>query len=416
MKLLYIADGRSPIALNWISYFIRTGYEVHLASTFPCPQIDGLASLILIPVAMSGLYGQSEIRSGNRGRMLRKIVPVALRTRIRQWVAPISFSRAAHALRDVNERIQPDLIHAMRIPYEGMIASIALRRSTGAGASIKNPPLLISVWGNDFTLHARSTSSMDHYTRATLLDCNALHTDCQRDLDLATEFGFASTKPGIVLPGGGGIKLDVFYPNEKLNKDGGNQLLVDELPMTIINPRGFRAYVRNDTFFHAIPSVLRKYPEVRFICPGMVGEAQAQKWILELGIGDQVELLPVQSQREMANLFRRSHISLSITTHDGTPNTLLEAMASGCFPIAGDIQSIREWISHGVNGLLVNPNDPNALAMAIQKVISQPEMRRQARERNLHMVKDRAEYGKTMQSAEGFYNLVIERNRDLVSL
>jgi glycosyltransferase involved in cell wall biosynthesis len=91
-------------------------------------------------------------------------------------------------------------------------------------------------------------------------------------------------------------------------------------------------------------------------------------------------------------------------------------MASGCFPIAGDIQSIREWISHGVNGLLVNPNDPSALALAIQKVITQPEMRRQAGERNLQMVKERAEYGKTMQSAEDFYNLVIERNRYLVSL
>ena len=407
MKLLYIADGRSPIALNWISYFIRTGHEVHLASTFPCPPIEGLASLMLIPVAMSGVYGQPEIRSGNRGRMLRQIVPVALRTRIRQWVAPISFSRAAHALSEVNERIQPDLIHAMRIPFEGMVASIALRRSTGAVASIKKTPLLISVWGNDFTLHARSTSSMDHYTRQTLLDCNALHTDCQRDLALAIEFGFAPTKPYIVLPGGGGIKLDVFYPIEKLSKDGGNHHLVDELPVTVINPRGFRAYVRNDTFFQAIPSVLSKYPEIRFICPGMAGEAQAHKWILELGIGDQVELLPVQSQPEMAKLFRRSQISVSITTHDGTPNTLLEAMACGCFPIAGDIQSLREWITSGVNGLLVDPGDPYALAMAIQKVISQPEMRTKAREENLQMVNERAEYKSIMHTAVEFYGRLI---------
>jgi len=407
MKLLYIADGRSPIALNWISYFIRTGHEVHLASTFPCPPIEGLASLVLIPVAMSGVYGLSEIRSGNRGRMLRKIVPVAFRTKIRQWVAPISFSRAAHALSEVNERIQPDLIHAMRIPYEGMIASIALRRSPGAGASIKNPPLLISVWGNDFTLHARSTSSMDHYTRQTLLDCNALHTDCQRDLNLALELGFAPNKPGIVLPGGGGIKLDVFYPGEKLSNGVGNHHLLDELPVSIINPRGCRAYVRNDTFFKAIPLVLSKFQEVRFLCPGMAGDAQAHKWILELGIGEQVELLPVQSQPEMAKLFRRSQISVSITTHDGTPNTLLEAMACGCFPIAGDIQSLREWISHGVNGLLVDPNDPNALAMAILKVISLPELQSQAMERNLQIVKERAEYGKTMHSAEDFYKTVL---------
>jgi glycosyltransferase involved in cell wall biosynthesis len=409
MRLLYIADGRSPIALNWISYFIHTGHEIHLASTFPCRPIDGLASLTVIPVAMSGVYGQPEIRSGNRGRLLRLIVPVALRTRLRQWVSPLSFPRAANIFREMTQSIQPDLIHAMRIPYEGMIASIALRRRTWAEGSIKKPPLLISVWGNDFTLHARSTSVMGNYTRQALLACDALHTDCQRDLDLAIEFGLATTKPGIVLPGGGGIKLDVFYPTEKLDRDGGNDNLVDESPVTIINPRGFRSYVRNDTFFQAIPLVLRKYPEVRFICPGMAGEAQAQKWLVELGIGKQVVLLPVQSQPEMAKLFRRSQISVSITNHDGTPNTLLEAMACGCFPITGDIQSLHEWITSGENGLLVDPGDPNGLALAILKVILQPELRKQAREQNIQLVIERAEYGKTMHSAEVFYNLVLEK-------
>ena len=92
-----------------------------------------------------------------------------------------------------------------------------------------------------------------------------------------------------------------------------------------------------------------------FFVPGMANESQAQKWIAELGIGDKVELIPHQSQHEMAELFRKSEISLSITTHDGTPNTLLEAMACGCFPIAGDIESIREWITPGKNGMLIDP-------------------------------------------------------------
>jgi glycosyltransferase involved in cell wall biosynthesis len=109
----------------------------------------------------------------------------------------------------------------------------------------------------------------------------------------------------------------------------------------------------------------------------------------------------------MAKLFRRSQISVSITTHDGTPNTLLEAMACGCFPIAGDIQSLREWITSGVNGLLVDPGDPYALAMAIQKVISQPEMRTKAREENLQMVNERAEYKSIMHTAVEFYGRLI---------
>ncbi len=67
MKILYVADGRSPIALNWMSYFIREGHEVHLASTFPCPAIEGVSSLEIIPVAMSGLYGSENGTGGWKG-------------------------------------------------------------------------------------------------------------------------------------------------------------------------------------------------------------------------------------------------------------------------------------------------------------------------------------------------------------
>ena len=51
MRILFVADGRSPIALNWIGYFLEQGYEVHLASTFACPADVRLASFTVIPVA-----------------------------------------------------------------------------------------------------------------------------------------------------------------------------------------------------------------------------------------------------------------------------------------------------------------------------------------------------------------------------
>jgi len=405
MRLLYIADGRSPIAINWISYFICNGDEVHLVSTFPCKSIVGLASLVVIPVALSGYYGGADVRTGGYGKMLKQILPVGLRTQIRQLAAPITFSRASKSLSQVIQKIQPDLIHAMRIPYEGMIAAMAMMQVKKVEGNNSKIPLMTSVWGNDFTLHAKSTHAMDRYTRQTLFNCDSLHTDCMRDLNLAIEYGFSSNKPKIVLPGGGGVKLDIFYPTEIEN---GCQILEDKSPITIINPRGFRAYVRNDTFFHAIPLVINKDPRVHFLCPGMANESQAQKWVTELGIGDKVELLPHQTQLEMAELFRKSDISLSITTHDGTPNTLLEAMACGCFPIAGDIESIREWITPGKNGILIDPNDPEALAEAILAAILMPDLRQQASELNCKLVVERAEYEKVMQSALDFYNRLLD--------
>jgi glycosyltransferase involved in cell wall biosynthesis len=407
MRLLYIADGRSQIALNWIEYFIHAGHEVHLASTFPCEVIDGLASMVVIPVAMSGITDLPGSKGRVGGRLLREIIPVAMRTRIRQLTAPSSFSKAAHALVELILEIKPELVHAMRIPYEGMIASMAMEQLAVREGIFRKSPLLISVWGNDFTLHAKSTRRIAVATRQALQTCDGLHTDCQRDQQLAKTWGFDDSKPSIVMPGGGGVRMDIFYPAENGQGDDRTYPTTDLSVLTIINPRGFRAYVRNDTFFQAIPMVLEKYAGVHFVCPSMSKEARAQRWVTELGIAGRVELLPTQSRQQMAELFRQAQISLSITTHDGTPNTLLEAMACGCFPIAGDIESLREWITPGVNGLLVDPGNPQALAEAIVKAIAQPELRRVAKGRNLELVKERAEYGECMERAGEFYQRLI---------
>ena len=53
MRLLFIADGRSPIANNWINYFVERGDEVHLISTFDCISEYELESYNFITVAYS---------------------------------------------------------------------------------------------------------------------------------------------------------------------------------------------------------------------------------------------------------------------------------------------------------------------------------------------------------------------------
>ena len=46
---------------------------------------------------------------------------------MRQWFGPLTVRRASHEVAGFIEKVKPDLIHAMRIPYEGMLATFALR-------------------------------------------------------------------------------------------------------------------------------------------------------------------------------------------------------------------------------------------------------------------------------------------------
>lgn len=311
---------------------------------------------------------------------------MGLRTAIRHWLGPFTVRRSAQRLREVIQRIQPDLVHAMRIPYEGMLAAEAY---TGA-------PLVVSIWGNDFTLHAQSTAMMGYYTRWTMQVADALHSDCQRDVRLAREWGLSVEKPVLVAPGNGGIRSDVFHPAEK----------PIEQPV-IINPRGFRPYVRNDAFFKAIPLVLAKHPDAKFLCTSMAGEAQAEQWIRELNIAHAVELLAPVPHFEMANVFRRAQIVVSPSIHDGTPNTLLEAMACGCFPTAGDLESIREWIQPNENGLLFDSTNPQSIAQALIEALENKNLRVKARDLNQEIIVARAEYMANMRHAEAFYQTVL---------
>jgi glycosyltransferase involved in cell wall biosynthesis len=385
MRLLFVADGRSPIAQNWIRYFAQSaerGNEVYLASTFACPKDVNfpLNGLEVIPVAFSGLKKATQ-RPGTAPART-----VGLRTTIRQWFGPLTIRRAAQRLRELIERVKPDLIHAMRIPYEGMMAADAYNGT----------PLVVSTWGNDFTLHAPSTRLMSHYTRWTMQVADALHADCHRDVRLAREWGLGQGKPALVAPGNGGILTDIFYPPEK----------PVEQPL-VINPRGFRPYVRNDVFFKAIPLVLEKRPDARFVFALMAGEPQAEQWIQEMNIAHAVELLPPMSHSQMGETFRRAQIVASPSIHDGTPNSLLEGIACGCFPVAGDLESIREWITPNKNGLLFESADPQSIANAILTAIENKNLRGNAAGLNQEIIAARAEYGQNMRRAEEFYEEVV---------
>jgi glycosyltransferase involved in cell wall biosynthesis len=298
----------------------------------------------------------------------------------------LTLRRPAQRLRTFIEEVKPDLVHAMRIPYEGMLAADAY---TGV-------PLIVSTWGNDFTLHAPSTPLMRHYTKWTMGVADVLHSDCHRDVRLAKEWGFGARRPSLVAPGNGGIRSDVFYPPEKLVEEP-----------VILNPRGVRPYVRNDSFFKASPLVLAKHPNAKFLCTGMQGEAQAIQWTKELGIEGAMELLAPIPNADMSDLYRRAQILVSPSIHDGTPNTLLEGMACGCFPVAGDLESIREWITPNKNGLLFDSTNPGSIAEAIIEGIEKVNLREKAVGLNGEIISARAEYKNNMQKAEEFYKSVI---------
>ncbi|HPA32061.1 MAG TPA: glycosyltransferase family 4 protein [Anaerolineaceae bacterium] len=396
MHILITADGRSPIAINWIRMVLDAGHMVTLVTTYPCQEIPGVEHIIPLHVAFGSLAGGGSSPSSALRRLVRRFRP--LFQAARNTFAPLGMERAGRQFSRLVEQVQPDIVHALRIPYEGILAS-----HTPPGI-----PLVVNIWGNDFTLHANSSRMLGRLTTGTLRRADALMADTRRDLRLAVRWGFDSTKPALALPSAGGIDLEQVGAAVPLPF---RQEVFAKIPKDIpwvVNPRGIRAYTRTDVFFQSIPLVLNRWQNVRFLCPGMENRKEAEDWVQRLGISDHVHLLPVLSQDDLWRLFSRSVMSLSITMHDGTPNTLLEAMACGSLPIAGDLETLREWITPGVNGLLVDPNQPQAVADAMLLGFANPQLFRTAAEINRNIILERAETRMVREKLQKFYQEILQ--------
>ncbi|NMB59642.1 MAG: glycosyltransferase [Chloroflexi bacterium] len=393
MKILLVADGRSPITRGWIGTLRAGGMEVALLSTFPCSSIEGLTDLAIIPAAFSGMAGSQAGGTTAKTKTRRTVSRFRnLFMLARYWLGPLSLQRSRATFLKQVDTYRPDVVHALRVPFEGMLARV----------TPSEIPFIVSIWGNDLTLHAKGSPFMARETRLTLRRADGLLADAHRDLRLAREWGLKPNAPDLCIPGGGGIDLnameDVVTGNHPLPVD-----IPADVPV-VINPRGFRpGSVRNDTFFQAASLVLREKPETLFLCAGMAGQPEALQWLERLGIEQSFRLLPFMPQEDLWRLFRRASVTVSISQHDGTPNSLLEAMALGCFPVVGDIESTREWITDGENGCLVNPGDVEGAARAILSGLNDMTLRDKARAINAKIIQQRADRQGLIKSIRDFY-------------
>jgi glycosyltransferase involved in cell wall biosynthesis len=81
-------------------------------------------------------------------------------------------------------------------------------------------------------------------------------------------------------------------------------------------------------------------------------------------------------QPTLAPLYRACDIVCLPTYAEGLPSALLEASACGRPMVTTNVRGCREVVRDGVTGLLVEPRSAEALAVALQTLISDPPLRR----------------------------------------
>src|SRR5206468_5226324 len=99
---------------------------------------------------------------------------------------------------------------------------------------------------------------------------------------------------------------------------------------------------------------------------------QIERLITALGIQGSVEILGPRT--DIADLLQLSWGFVLPSRWEGMANALLEAMACGLPCIATRVSGSEDIIVDGVNGLLVEPEQPVELAHALQCILADTEL------------------------------------------
>lgn len=182
------------------------------------------------------------------------------------------------------------------------------------------------------------------------------------DRDLFLQKGLLEDGGRIGLTNGSGIDLDHFEPSPPPNAP------VFLMVARLLGAKGVREYAA------AARALKARWPHALFRLagwidhgPDAVGEAELKDWV-EGGIDFLGRLADVRPALAEASVF------VLPSWREGTPRSVLEAMAVGRAVVTTDAPGCRETVTEGENGYLVPPRNPKALEEAMERFILDPAL------------------------------------------
>lgn len=199
------------------------------------------------------------------------------------------------------------------------------------------------------------------------------------DLALFLSLGLIRSEVQAVVVNGSGVDVEHFSVQSL--PPGPVFLLIARL----LRDKGVREYVQ------AASSVRRLHPEARFLLagwldagnPASISRAELDGWIAAKAVEYLGALDDVRPALAGCSVY------VLPSYREGTPRTVLEAMAMGRPVITTDAPGCRQTVRDGDNGLLVPVMDPAALAGAMIRMIEEPGQREAMGRRGRTFAEDR---------------------------
>jgi glycosyltransferase involved in cell wall biosynthesis len=240
--------------------------------------------------------------------------------------------------------------------------------------------------------------------KTVLSQCDYYSCECQRDVVLAQSMGLRG-KVLPVLPNTGGYDLQHI-----------TGLMQPEPPSKrrMILLKGYQGlFGRALVGIRAIGMSARWLKDYRVaIYSASKDEAiKISAEILHQDSGIPVEVLPSCTHDEMLRLFGQARIYLGLSISDAISTSLLESMVMGTFPIQSNTSSADEWITDGKTGFIVPPEDPESIAQAIHRAVTEDDLVDNAAQVNEQTVRERLDVSIIKPQVIAMYNRIYEESQ-----
>ena len=326
MRICILANARVVHTQRWARAFAERGHEVHVLS----------------------------IRGGSIPDVQVKTVCVGpVNSESKLWVF-LSYLKLALTARRHLRRLSPDVLHAHYTTTHGVIAAYS-------GFS----PRVVSCWGSDVNPAVGSMPRLKRWLNRYALRRPDLVCSTSRFMIDQIQDQLGPGVPVRQVPFG--VDCARFRPTQDRARDSGFRVGFVKSLTQVYAPEGL---------VRAMRRVVDAIPNARLV---MAGEGPLDSTLrqigVELGLEDRIEFLGRLPNEAVPDVMAGFDVFVNCSRAESFGVVILEASACGVPVVATRVGGVPEVCRHGESGLLVPPDDVEALADAIIRLARHPELR-----------------------------------------
>lgn len=361
MKILFVCQQYIHSA-RWINQLRNTSHEVYVFDCLDRPIHQDLkwTNYITNWSKRKKTYQKGEY-------FLEKKLP-----KLFEILEPFLKVTASEKLYELINEIKPDLVH-----------SLEMQSQTYHVLKVRNKikfKWAYFSWGSDIFLYQNKPRHLKKIKKI-FNDLDYLFTDNTRDIGLANNLDFKG-KVMPVFPGGGGYNIREY-----------NTYLKPISKRNLILIKGYHHWAGKALYvLNALEKIIETIKEYEIYVYSahdiVVDKIEEIKLKYNLNIYYSTRKNEI-SHKELLEKFGSAKIAIGNSISDGIPNTLLEAIICGAFPIQSNPGGATEdYIKNGDNGFLINnPENAKEIAGLIKKSLLNNSVLENAFKKNKEITK-----------------------------